>query len=464
MRLSMFLVAPASALLLAGCAVGVDPADRSLPVPSAWRAPAAGQGAADHADWWRRFGSPALDAVIAQAHAGNLDMAAAMARVGQAEAQARMAGALALPVLSAVVDANRQARLGGNAPITGSVYTGGFAASYEVDLWGRYGALRAESRHALDASAFDRDTVRLSATANTAAAWLEVLGARERIAIALQNLDNARRLLRLAESRARAGAATPLDLAQQRGLVATQERLLAALRRSSADAQTTLAVLLGEPASTFETDGPALAALHAPDINAGLPSQLLLRRPDIARAEAQLAAADASVVAARAAMLPALTLRAGAGWAASRPKALFDNPLYNLGAGLMAPIFDGGRLAGLRDLARARRDEVLAAYRAAIVSAVADAEGALNAVAAIDAQALAQREAVAQARRAAQLSEARYRWGAEMLLVSLDAQRTLYEAQDLEAQLQLARLQARVALFRALGGGWGTGPGDQDPA
>jgi outer membrane protein TolC len=149
---------------------------------------------------------------------------------------------------------------------------------------------------------------------------------------------------------------------------------------------------------------------------------------------------------------------------ASRPKALFDNPLYNLGAGLMAPIFDGGRLAGLRDLARARRDEVLAAYRAAIVSAVADAEGALNAVAAIDAQALAQREAVAQARRAAQLSEARYRWGAEMLLVSLDAQRTLYEAQDLEAQLQLARLQARVALFRALGGGWGTGPGDQDPA
>jgi multidrug efflux system outer membrane protein len=464
MQLPKFLVVPVCVLVLTGCAVGVDPADRSLPVPSAWRAPAAGQGVADHAAWWQQFGSPALNAVVAQAHTGNLDMAAAMARVGQAAAQARVTGALALPELSAVLDANRQARLGGNAPVTGSVYTGGFAASYEVDLWGRYGALRAEARHALEASAFDRDTVRLSATANAAAAWLHVLGTRERSTIAVQNLDNARRVLRLVESRARAGAATPLDLAQQRGLVANQERQLAALRRSSADARTALAVLLGGPASTFETDGPALATLHAPDIDAGLPSQLLLRRPDIARAEAQLAAADASVVAARAAMLPALSLRAGAGWVAGRPAALFDNPLYNVGAGLTAPIFDGGRLAGLRDLARARRDELLAAYRAAIVSAFADAEGALNAVAAIDAQALAQREAVAQAKRAADLAEARYRAGAETLLVSLDAQRTLYEAQDLEAQLQQGRLQARVALFRALGGGWGNGPGDQGPA
>jgi NodT family efflux transporter outer membrane factor (OMF) lipoprotein len=299
--------------------------------------------------------------------------------------------------------------------------------------------------------------VRLSVSAQVASSWLQRAGLRERVLIAADNLENARRVLHLVESRQRAGAATPLDLAQQRGLVAARERELAMLRQQAADADTVLAQLRGLPAPeapSAAADDIRLDAMRIPAIGVGLPSELLARRPDVAQAEARLAAADASVQAARAALWPRVTLGLGVGWLGHGAGRLFENPLYNLSVGLVAPIFDGGRLAGQRDLALAQREELLAAYRAAIVGAFADAQTALQAIAGADAQATAQAYELMQARRAADLSERRYRAGAETLLVMLDAQRTLYGAQDQRVQLQQARLQARVALFRALGGGW----------
>jgi outer membrane protein TolC len=153
-------------------------------------------------------------------------------------------------------------------------------------------------------------------------------------------------------------------------------------------------------------------------------------------------------------MLPRVTLGAGVGMANGRLRALFDSPLYSLAAGLAAPIFDAGRLAAGRDLAVARREELLAGYRAAVVAAFGDAATALDAVSAIDRQRDAQAQALAQARRAFTLAQSRYRAGAETLLVLLDAQRTLHAAQDASVQLKALRLQASVALYRALGGGW----------
>lgn len=459
MRMNMRLNSKMNALLmamsLAGCAAPLPaPVASTTPLPAQWHsAPQAGAQAGVTADWWRSFGSAELDALVRQAQAQSLDMAAAVARVQQAGAAARIAGAALLPEVGASLNASRQQRLGGNASVDGSLFGAGLSASYEIDFWGRNRAGRDSALAALQASVFDRDTLQLTLTAGVATAWLQAVALDERIAIGQNNLQSAQRLLALIESRARAGAATPLELAQQRGLVAGQRRGVQALRQQAGEARSALALLLGQ-AGGPDIATQTLAALQPPSIAAGLPAELLTRRPDIARAEAQLAAADANLLAARAALLPRLTLTGGLASGGDQLRRVFDNPLYSLAAGLAAPVFDGGRLAAGRDLAQASREELLAHYRAAIVAAFADTEVALNAVAGIAAQSAAQAEELAQARRALTLAERRYRAGADSLLTLLDAQRTLYAAQDGAVQLQALGLQASVALYKALGGGW----------
>jgi len=447
------------AMALAGCAAPRPaPVATTTALPAQWQA-GAQEGAQEGvtADWWRSFGSAELDALVRQAQAQSLDVAAAVARVQQAGASARIAGAALLPEVGASLNASRQQRLGGNASVNGSVngslFGAGLSASYEIDFWGRHRAERDSALAALQASVFDRDTLQLTVTAGVATAWLQAVALGERIAIGQNNLQSAQRLLALIESRARAGAATPLELAQQRGLVAGQRRGVEALRQQAGDARSALALLLGQRGGP-DIATQTLAALRPPSIAAGLPAELLTRRPDIARAEAQLAAADANLLAARAALLPRVTLTGGLATGGDPLRRVFDNPLYSLAAGLAAPVFDAGRLAAGRDLAQARREELLAGYRAAIACAFTDTEVALNAVAGVAAQSAAQAEELAQAQRALTLAEHRYRAGADSLLTLLDAQRTLYAAQDGAVQLQALGLQAAVALYKALGGGW----------
>lgn len=449
-------------LLLSACTTPLplppEPAAPALPVR--WQASTADCTACSG---WQAFGSAELQALTAQALAQNLDIAVAAARVAQADAAARIAGAALLPSVTAQADAGRQGRLGGDAVVNGRNLGAGLSAQYEIDFWGRHRATRDGALHGLQASAFDRDTVRLALVAGVASTWLQAVAAAERSDIARLNLSHAERVLALVASRARAGAATPLELAQQRGLVANQARGLAALRQQAVDARTALAVLLGETqARGLRTT--SLAALAPPRLGAGLPSELLARRPDIAAAEARLAAGDADVVVARAAMLPRVTLGGSVGYASDRVRSLFDNPLYSLAAGLAAPVFDAGRLAAEADQAAARRTELLARYHQAIVAAFGDVEIALSAVDGSQAQADAQSEELRQAGRAATLAEARYRAGAETLLTLLDAQRTLYAAQDEAVQARLAQLQAGVALYRALGGGWQAGTAAAGPS
>jgi NodT family efflux transporter outer membrane factor (OMF) lipoprotein len=311
------------------------------------------------AHWWRSFGSGELDALIEEAQSRNQDLATALARVDAARARARIAGAALAPDLSGRLDAAREARMGGRADVDGNTSFVGFAASYELDLWGRRGALHQEALKGLRASEFDRDAVRLGVTAEVASSWLQLRGLREREAIARDNVANAARVLQLVEARSRAGAVTPLDLAQQRGLVAARQRELAALQRQANDAETALALLLGAPAlppalragrergrTRSGRRAPRLASLQMPSIEAGIPALALTRRPDIARAEARLAAADANLQAARAALLPGVNLSATIGLQGQAPGRLIDNPLYSLAAGVVAPIFDGGRLRG----------------------------------------------------------------------------------------------------------------------
>ena len=443
-----------AALVLAGCA-RQEPLVSATPVaPTQWQH-AAQATTPISSDWWHGFANAELDRLVAQALLANDDLAAAVARVRQAEASARMAGAPLLPQLDGKLGAGRDGRLGGNAEVAGNNYSAGLAASYEVDLWGRLNAGQDAALAELRASDFDRAALQVTLSAGVVSSWLQRVGLDQRLRIAVLNLDNAERVLRTVESRQNAGAATRLELAQQRGVVAEQRRALAALSQQTEDSRVALAVLLGQSSSAaLGLAEQQLGDLQLPTVATGVPSELLLRRPDLARAEAQLVAADANVQAARAALLPRLSLTATAGGNAGRAADVFADPLYSLGAALVAPIFDGGYLAASRDLAVARQQELLANYRSQIIGAFADVQLALNALAGIEAQWQAQQAVLEQAELAFRLSESRYRAGAETLLTLLDTQRTLYAAQDDSAQLQLARLQAGVALYRVLGGGW----------
>lgn len=440
--------------LLAGCAAAPKGDIPPLDVPAAWRNETRdATTVVIEPNWWQSFNSAELTALIEQAQASSFDVAAAAARVRQAQAQARIAGAALLPdvSLSATAQRFKEPQLA-----VSGFYTAQLFASYEIDIWGGNAALRDSARAALLATTYAHDAVSLTIVATVANTYLQTVALRERVTIAERNLDNSQRILALVESRARAGAASPLELAQQRGLVATQRQELALRTQQSRASLAALAVVLGKPVEGFDIAATSLDEIAAPTASTGVPSALMVRRPDLAQAERALAAADADIKVARAAMLPTLTLTAGAGVGAEHVRNLFDTSLYNLAAGLTVPIFNAGRLAAGRDLAVARREELLAAYRGAIVNAFGDVETALTAVDGVANQRVAQAEALRQAREAARLAESRYRAGAETLLTVLDAQRTLYAAQDQSVQLGLSQLQASVSLFRALGGGWST--------
>ncbi|MEO8136578.1 MAG: TolC family protein, partial [Betaproteobacteria bacterium] len=217
-----------------------------------------------------------------------------------------------------------------------------------------------------------------------------------------------------------------------------------------------LAILAGRQPEGFEAGGPAVTTLAVPRVSPGLPSDLLVRRPDLASAEAQLAAAIAGIAVARAALLPNISLTGSAGLASNVLLNILDAPTaaLSLGASLLQPIFDGGRLRAQVEIVRSRERELVESYRKIVLAALADVEVALATGGRTAEQELLQTQVLEQAKIALRIAEVRYREGADDLLTVLDAQRTLFQAQDQLAQTRLARLQASVGLFKALGGGW----------
>lgn len=454
---SLTLLATLAAVIAAtGCAAPAAP-DAALPTaPAQWRYAPQDRAGADPVStaWWQSIGNAELDALVRRARADNPGIAAAYARVQQARASVIIARAPLLPALTGSADAQRYGGSSLSSSDSAANFRLGLAASYELDLWGGNRAAAGSAAASLRAAGFAQDAATLSVTGEVALAWLQTVSLRERIDIATRMLENARSVLALVDARQRAGSATALELAQQRGLVASRERTLRLLAQRANDSQVALAILLGQSPGGLEVETASLASLRQPAIDSGLPAALLTRRPDLAAAEARLAAADGNIAVARALMLPRLALTANATAQSDRLRTLFENPVYSLAAGVLAPIFNAGKLAAGHDLAIAQKQELLAEYRRAIVAASGDVEVALNTMAGVDAQRIAQDEELAQARRAFALAQRRYRAGAETLLIVLDTQRTLYSAEDDAAQLRLAGLQGAVLLYKALGGGW----------
>lgn len=463
-RFSVFLLL----LLLGGCDLIAEPTEPVIKTPVAWVAPT--PIAADSwpsADWWHRIGSAELDALMEEARSNNLDLAAASARIAQVEAQARATSADLWPQLNLGADASRRGPLDGSAYRDENNISGGtdldteayglsLSASYEVDFWGRNRANRTAALESLRASTYDRQTVALTVTTSVASTYLSILSLREQIAIADNNLANARDILGVVEAKTRLGAVSPADLAQQRGVVAAQEAVLAPLVQQELEARSALALLLGRNPQDLTIAAHSLDGLTVPLVAGGLPSELLQRRPDIAAAEADLASADANVVAARAAFFPSLDLSGVLSLETAALSTLFGpaGAAYSIAGSLAQPIFDGGRLVAEEDLAIAQREELIATYRSSILTAFSDVENALGLVRSLREQVRLQEVQVEQAAIAFRIVNTRYLAGSVDLIELLNAQRTLFDAQDSLGQLRLQQMQAAIELYKALGGGW----------
>lgn len=453
------------AAVLAGCALDSGQGPARVEVPAQWDSTGAvGAGVWPAPDWWRNFNSPELPALMAAAQAGNFDLGIAAARVVQADAQARIAGAALLPTIELGADAaRRRAATSGtsNARIgAGSRWStasgASISASYEIDFWGRNRAGVNAARASAAASRYDQQTVALTVTADVATTYFQILALRDRLAVARENLANAERVLNVVIARANEGAVSPLDLAQQRATIAGQRAAIPPLEQQERQAVFALAILLGRNPQGFDVRSATMRDLGLPSVSPGLPSELLNRRPDIRSAEAQLAAANADIQAARAAFFPSVQLNSSASISSLAISTILDpaGAALGLAASVVQPIFEGGRLRGGLDLAKGRREELVQTYRRAVASAFSDVEVALVTVERAAEQEAFIQEQATEARRAFELAELRYREGAIDLLAVLDAQRTLFSAQDQLTQIRLARLQGAVGLFRALGGGW----------
>ncbi|HEY0801989.1 MAG TPA: efflux transporter outer membrane subunit, partial [Steroidobacteraceae bacterium] len=363
---------------LAACSVGPAYKRPDIPSPAQWRdAPSHDEAKVwPSADWWHGFGSDTLDELIAEAQRSNDDLAVAMARIEEADAQARIAGAALLPSLDLSADATRQ-----HPPLTGTGATAGrstfntfnpaLTASYELDFWGKNRALRTAARATAIASHFDKEIVALTVISSVATTYFQALEFRDRLEVARQNLANGQNILRGLQLEQTAGIATGLDVAQQETAVALLYAAIPPLQQQFRQTVNALAVLTGKNPESIDVDTGTLNALTSPRVVEGLPSQLLSRRPDVAESEQQLISANADITVARAALFPSIRLTASGGYESSALASLISpaNRIWALSAGLTQPIFHGGALRGQVVFSNAHYAELLSAYHKTVISA-----------------------------------------------------------------------------------------------
>jgi multidrug efflux system outer membrane protein len=410
------------------------------------------------ANWWQSFGDPELTALIARAQEQNRDLAAATARVLEAKAQTRIAGAALFPNVDGQTDIHRSGCKGESCSSFGRGQELGltFSATYELDFWGvARGNLRA-AKEQLKSARFAQQTVALTLTANVAEQYLTVLALRRQIAIANEEIAAISGILEAIDVRVKAGATSGLDRAREEAQLEFEETQLPELRIQERETLYVLAVLLGRVPEGFDIHSQDLDAIRLPPVGPGLPADLLLRRPDVAQAEANLASAHANLDVARAAFLPQISLTGSGGFASTAISTLLQggNFGYGYGASLLQTIFDGGNLTGKKHLAEATQREMVAAYQAAVLNAYADVESALTEVANDSSAEDHLGRAVDAARRAFDITGLQFRQGVGDLLAVLQAQQTLFLAESQLAQIALSSREAGIHLYEALGGGW----------
>lgn len=454
------LAVAAAALGLAGCATaGPDYARPELALPESFSA--AAETAAVPDAWWTLFGDDELDRLVGEALAANQDLAAAAARVEEARALAGVARAERWPRLDAAASGSTTklsaATLGlpEDVEVEFEAYRAEVGLSFELDFWGRLRRSDEAARAELLASEEGERNVRLALVAEVAGAWFELGGLERQLALARRTVETRREFARLERLRFDAGTISELELSQAEAELAAAEAVVPQIERASRQTANRLAVLLGRYGGAVLAGGLPTAG-ELPAVPVGLPSELLLRRPDVAAAEQALVAANARIGVARAALLPSIALTGSYGSQSSELGDLLSSgtTVWQAALGLLQPIFHGGQLRRQVAASEARQRLALATYAKATQTAFAEVEDALVARSTLaeERAALARRvEALGRARRLAGL---RYDAGDASYFEVLDAERNLFRAELELVGAERAEAAAAVALFKALGGGW----------
>jgi NodT family efflux transporter outer membrane factor (OMF) lipoprotein len=440
--------------VLAGCSLIPTYERPSAPVPAAWSSPPAdpAKAVAVTADWWQHFQSPELDRMMDQALAYNQDIAAAIARIDQARAAVRIAGSTLLPSVEGTGTTSEDWVHSHHSWNAGNSNQVAVTANYELDLWGKNRAGVKSAKASLTSSIYDHDALALVVQSEVATTYFQVVALKERLKIAQDNLAAARQVEHLVEVQLQQGAATALDLAQQSSAVATFEAQLPQFEQQIEAAESALAILLGQAPSSNMVQANQLESIPLPAVAAGQPSDLLERRPDIRKAEADLLAANANIGVARAEFYPSVTLSAAA--AVSGIATSGTSAIASLAAGLVAPIFEGGLLEGQLEQAKGQQRELVATYRQTILTSFKEVEDAMTGIVKSAETTDSLTRATQQAAEAFRLAQISYTAGASDFLTVLDAQRTLLTSQDSLVQAELDRYTNAATLFKAVGGGW----------
>jgi len=460
----------ASVVTLSGCLLDADKPDIAIDVPQSYRyTRGAPEAALPALDWWRGFRSAELTALMEQAQTANLDIAVAMAQILQADAQVRIAGATLLPLidLNGSETASKTSQQlgtgagsvrgggGGVSPFS-RLYTASLSASYIVDIWGKNQAALKASVESSTASRYAREVVTLTAIASVADTYFQVLEAQDRLRIARRNLTDATRILDLIKQQFAAGTSSDLNVAQQESLVEQVRAVIPIYEQLRLQSIAALAVLVGRTPERFTVRGSSLNNITVPRVTPGLPSTLLMQRPDVRQAEYLLRSSSYSIESARAAFFPTIQLTGPLGYQSAALRVLFGPGawFYTAAAGLTQPLFDGGVLLGQLELQKGLQDQYLQAYRKAVLSAFSNVEQALIAVQQTTEAERIQGNVVRSSRRAFELSEQQLKAGTLNLVTLLQTEETLFTAEDLLSVDRFNRMVAIVSLFQALGGGW----------
>jgi NodT family efflux transporter outer membrane factor (OMF) lipoprotein len=483
-------------LVMAGCTVGPNFEKPQSTTPEVFnrtetaQAPSKPVEGKFNDDWWTQFNDPVLNDLEKQLADANLDVAAASARLLQSRAQRRVVGAAADPTLDAAASYDRergsengilsllgvtptksqpQSASGGTplgvAPLPGSkgspaynLYQFGFDASWELDIWGRVRRSVEAATAMSDASYEDRNAILLSARAELARDYIDLRSTQALLQIANQNLEIAQDALKLTQVRARDGVTTDLDVANASAQVENIESLIPTLQSHCETTMNAIGVLLGEePGALRQTldtprDVPALPA----QIPIGFPSELVERRPDIRKAEAELHAATASIGMAKADFYPRISLNGSAGFQTLQLSSLADwaSGQFVVGPSITMPIFEGGRLKGTLQLREAQQQEAAIVYKQTVLQAWREVDDSLVTYDAEQQRRDRLTEAVSMNERALSIARQRYKAGALDYLDVLNVQRQLLEAQSNLEQSRAAAATNLVTLCKTLGGGW----------
>ena len=464
------------ALLLAGCAgTRSDYQTPAVALPAAWQQAVAPAQAAELPErWWRQFNDPALDQLIETALTRNNDLAAAAWRVRQAQLQAGIAATSLAPSLGASVSSNASRRLDGdgNATVRSSGAT--LSASYEVDLWGRVARTRDAAEWAARATQQDLEAAAQALAGTAAGLYWQLAYVQQRLDSGGDSLAYALRTQELVRVQYAAGAVSALELREAEQTVASQRAVLAQLEQLRVETRNALALLMDGPpgvatpgvatpgVATPGDEAPAQLLPSAPTrlpetalplVAAGVPAELLARRPDLRAAEARLRNVLASGDATRASYYPALTLTGQLGTSSSALLSLLSNPVAALGAGLSLPFLRAREMQLSGELASAQYAEAVTNFRQTLYTALADVENALSARTQLAVQGEQLALQLAAAREAERLYEVRYRTGAAALRLWLDAQERRRSAELAQQQNRLDQRNALATLYRVLGGG-----------